>query len=506
MNAAHAIGYSQVGSKLVASDGTSSAQFGHSVSMSDDGTIVVIGGNKDNQVSSNSVGATWVFTGSNGAYTQFGNKLVGTGGSTTNANQGTSVAISGDGTTILTGGTKDATFGTAAGAAWVFTLVSGAWTQQAIISPNVTSAAFGASVSLSSDGNTALIGSTGSASPGASWVYVRQSGTWTLQQKLVGTGNSGNSVQGTSVALSSDGKTAVIGGPSDKPSTSTIGATWVFTRIGSTWTQAQKLVGTGTTGSSAQGTSVAVNYNGTRIFIGATGDNSNTGAVWVFDLNQNGTWLEQTRLPGVSSSSKFGTSVATNREGDLLIIGASAYGSSVGAVYIYQYSGGAWSEVSNSQFQGSGNTGSSNQGKSVAMSKDGTSVCFGGDNDNLVSGNAQGAVWSFQQQTSTPTTYTPTYSPTSLAPTSGGVARTSYIYEKLIDYNSVFPNYLQQQRWTEKTTDAFTFFKADPFLFFLDMGQDSRLTQFGTSQTRTWISGDQHLDNFGTVSRRGHRC
>jgi hypothetical protein len=67
------------------------------------------------------MGAAWVFTRSDGVWTQKA-KLVGTGAILTpgsiigGAEQGTSVAISGDGNTVLSGGPLDDT----AGAAWIF--------------------------------------------------------------------------------------------------------------------------------------------------------------------------------------------------------------------------------------------------------------------------------------------------------------------------------------------------------------------------------------------------
>src|SRR5215471_2681378 len=62
--------------------------------------------------------------------------------------------------------------------------------------------------------------------------------------KLVGTGAVGGNVfQGTSVALSADGNTAVVGGWNDNGSA---GAAWVFTRSGGVWNQqGAKLVGSG---------------------------------------------------------------------------------------------------------------------------------------------------------------------------------------------------------------------------------------------------------------------
>jgi hypothetical protein len=83
----------------------------------------------------------------------------------------------------------------------------------------------GASVALSADGNTALVGApydnwdgSGNLSGGvgAAWVYTRSGGVWTQQAKLIGTGYSGGTPgQGWSVALSSDGNTALVGGSGD---------------------------------------------------------------------------------------------------------------------------------------------------------------------------------------------------------------------------------------------------------------------------------------------------
>jgi hypothetical protein len=94
----------------------------------------------------------------------------------------------------------------------------------------------GTSVATSADGNTAIIGGNNdSADTGAAWVFTRTNGLWTQQGgKLLGSGAVGAANQGDSVALSADGNTAIIGGPVDNGS---VGAAWVFTRSGGVWTQ-----------------------------------------------------------------------------------------------------------------------------------------------------------------------------------------------------------------------------------------------------------------------------
>jgi hypothetical protein len=103
----------------------------------------------------------------------------------------------------------------------------------------------GMRVALSGDGNTAIIGgSEDNSATGAAWVYTRSGGVWTQQgSKLVGTGAIGNAQQGISVALSADGNTAIVGGPDDNSSAgnnSGTGAFWVFTRSGGVWSQQGK--------------------------------------------------------------------------------------------------------------------------------------------------------------------------------------------------------------------------------------------------------------------------
>jgi hypothetical protein len=112
-------------------------------------------------------------------------------------------------------------------------------------------------------------------------VFTRAGGVWTQQgTKLTGTGETGAGRFGSSVALSADGNTALIGGYADNGN---VGAAWVFTRAGGVWTQqGAKLTGTGETGGGVFGNSVALSADGNTALIGGPQDNSGVGAAWVF--------------------------------------------------------------------------------------------------------------------------------------------------------------------------------------------------------------------------------
>jgi hypothetical protein len=119
-------------------------------------------------------------------FTQQGYALVGTG-AIGPANQGYSVSLSSDGNTAIVGGANDSG---GFGAAWIFTRSSGLWAQQGNkLAGNGTcydvclQPQQGYSVALSADGNTALMGAPGDVvSGGGAWVYVSTNGVWSLQQ------------------------------------------------------------------------------------------------------------------------------------------------------------------------------------------------------------------------------------------------------------------------------------------------------------------------------------
>src|SRR5207253_10527289 len=96
-------------------------------------------------------------------------------------------------------------------------------------------------------------------------------------RKLTGTGETGGAMFGWRVALSADGSTALVGGLYDNNG---VGAAWVFTRSGSTWTQqGKKLTGSGANGKSGGrdvgsrfGGSVALSADGNTALIGGDYD------------------------------------------------------------------------------------------------------------------------------------------------------------------------------------------------------------------------------------------
>ena len=263
--------------KLVGTGAAGIAGQGGSVSLSADGNTAIVGAPGDNNAMLNNTGAAWVFVRSRGTWSQQGRKLVGTG-AIGNADQGTSVSLSSSGNTAIVGGPFD---NDDAGAAWVFERSDGVWRQQAKLVAAGTSFLFGDSVSLSGGGNTAIVGGPlDNGSVGAAWVFTRSHGVWSQQAKLVGAGVVGAfQFQGISVALSGNGNAAFVGGFADNNLT---GATWVFTRSHGVWTQQAKLIAAGAIGNAEQGYSVSISDDGETAAVGGPFDNKGAGAAWIF--------------------------------------------------------------------------------------------------------------------------------------------------------------------------------------------------------------------------------
>jgi hypothetical protein len=264
----------------------------------------------------------------------------------------------------------------------------GNWTQQGsklIGSGAVGPARQGTDVAISADGNTVMFtGPYDNAAAGAAWVFIRDgAGNWIQQgPKLVGSGTSGTSYQ-ISAALSADGNTAAIGGTQDN---NTTGATWVFTRDGAgNWSQqGNKLVGSGAANTSRQGSAVALSADGSTLAVGALSDDGGRGAMWVFIRDGAGNWTQQGGMLTADDTvgiSALGGSIALAADGNSLIVGSQQDDGAAGAAWLFARDGnGLWTQ------QGGKLAGA---GDSVAMAADGNTVIVGDGCDNNCIGLAR---------------------------------------------------------------------------------------------------------------------
>jgi len=224
---------------------------------------------------------------------------------------------------------------------------------------------------------------------------------------LVPTGTANVGVGGGGEALSGDGGTAVVGVAGDDFNH---GAAWVFTRSGSGWVQGAELTPTGASsyGGSQFGSSVAISADGNTILVGGPDDSGGTyrpeqapaGAAWVFVRSGSG-WVQQglalTAPHDSSGPGAFGTSAALSADGDVALVGGG------GGAWIFSRSGSRWSASSTLAASDVSGNGNAFFGASVALSADGSTALVGGPTDGVVERvgggppltQPTGAVWTF---------------------------------------------------------------------------------------------------------------
>lgn len=184
-------------SERFAPTGEAGPGFGYSVALSADGSTALISAGVE------SVG--WVFVRSGSSWAPEGTLAGG-------KDFGSSVALSGNGDPSAHGDAEDK------GSVWVFTCSGSTWTEQKKFTgsgtANIYELAPGAIAHVSADGDVALVSGArertfNNRRSDPVWIFRRSGSTWSQGEKLVG----GEGDFGASVALSGEGDTALVGEP-----------------------------------------------------------------------------------------------------------------------------------------------------------------------------------------------------------------------------------------------------------------------------------------------------
>jgi len=319
---------------------------------------------------------------------------------------GGTVAISEDGNTIaICSQLESSTGGAGSGAVYVFVRAGDSWIEQAYLKASNAELAdlFGRSVTLSADGNTLAVGANGedslitgvngdetnnsASASGAVYVFVRVGSTWMQQAYVKASNSDANDEFGTSVALSADGYVLAVGamgeasasvgvgGSQTGNSANSAGAVYVFTRVGTTWSQQEYIKASNTESGDRFGEELALSDDGTTLAVSAPLEDSNgtpsdnslseAGAVYVFVYA--GGWTQQAYVKAdvvdLTTASgaidQFGWNVALSADGNTLAIGARLESSaatlvngdatdnsalSSGAAYIFTRDAGTWTQ------------------------------------------------------------------------------------------------------------------------------------------------------------------
>lgn len=334
--------------KLLASDPAKQDAFGSAVALSRDGSTAIIGSPGKN----NAQGTVYVFTRSGENWTQQAEITASDGAFVDYF--GASVALSNDGNTALVGAWGKDHF---LGAAYVFTRSGTNWSQQTRLAFNTSNVNIGKVLALSGDGRTAFVTAYQSIYPVAVYVFTRTSTGWMIQEAPLALSNSRlPDAFGSSLALSEDGNTAVIGAPGTtallQPGVYiTTGAVYIFVRSNGIWIQ-QAGLNIPPNGRSADdygtadfGSTVALSADGNTALVGAPGATQNfsrTGKAHVFTRSGTiWTWQADLIQSDAQFQGHFGNVVSISADGATALVGATGKR----AAYLFSKTAAGWASA-----------------------------------------------------------------------------------------------------------------------------------------------------------------
>lgn len=251
---------------------------------------------------------------------------------------------------------------------------------------------FGSAVSVSTDGSTALVGAygddDGGSSSGSAYLFdlTQSSPTPT---KLTASDAAAWDYFGWAVSLNSDGSTALIGAYGDNTFT---GAAYLFdlTLAATDAGYETKLTASDGAANEHFGDLVSLSADGTTALVAAPAD-APGGSAYVFDLTQSPPTETKLTASDADLYDGFGGSVSVNGDGTSALIGADGNdddGTDSGSAYVFDLT---QSPPTETKLTASDAAEGDNFGHSVSVSGDGTTALVGADSFD---GNT-GAVYVF---------------------------------------------------------------------------------------------------------------
>lgn len=444
--------------------------FGSDVSLSADGNTMAVGAGSARQFTGgggNKVGIVYVFTKTDVGHWQLQQRLRASNFGSDDGFGG-AVSLSADGNTLVIGASRedsasagingDGTDNSSsnAGAAYIFTLSDGTWTEQAYLKASNTGASdnFGHSVSISDNGSIVAIGAFLESSSssgvngednndanrsGAVYVFSREGETWQQDAFIKASNVTGGDRFGVSVSLDGEAQTLAIGSREEDNGATGVtaglftgndvaakkdsGAVYVFTRDGSNWTQEAYIKASNAEQDDHFGKEVSLSRDGNSLAVAATEEDSlstgingdqednnavDSGAVYVFSRTE-GLWAQQAYLKASNTDAGdgFGTGLSLSENGDVLAVGATSEASNAtgingnefdntaasGAAYVFRRTGSEWAQ--HAYLKATNTDAGDGFGVAISLSSDGETLAVAA---NAEDGTATGTQASAEEQ------------------------------------------------------------------------------------------------------------
>jgi len=364
---------------------------GHSVSLSANGAVVAIGAvyNDGNGSDSGHV-RVYLWSNTQSSWLQHGTDI---DGEAAGDNFGTSVSMSYDGTVLAIGAPWNDENGSNSGHVFIYEWDDNVsnWSKRgnAIVGEAAGNES-GVSVSMSNDGTVVAIGALYNNDNGIwsghvrvyNWEVNSTSSTWSQRGEDID-GEADMNYSGWSTSLSKDGRVVVIGARGNGTNGDDSGHVRVFQwdAVENKWLKRGGDIH-GEAAEDESGVSVSASYDGTVVAIGANGNDgngSNSGHVRIFEWNIT-EWVKRGQdIDGETADDNSGSSVSISNNGIVVAIGAYSNednGTYSGHVRIFE-----WDDATNLWVKRGGDIDGESaydfSGNSVSISNDGTISAIG---------------------------------------------------------------------------------------------------------------------------------
>jgi len=348
--------------------------FGWSVSMNSDGTKVIVAAPYEDTGAA-SAGSAYIFAYDGSSWSQEA-KIQSSdiaAGHGANDNFGHSVSMSGDGTKVIVGAKYEDTGGSNVGSAYIFAYDGSSWTQEANLQSSDIAAGhgandnFGYSVSMNSDGTKVIVAApyedTGGSNAGSAYIFAYDGSSWSQEAKIQASDPEANDNFGHSVSMNSDGTRVIVGALYEDTGAANAGTAYIFAYDGSSWAQEANLQSaiSDPEVNDYFGYSVSMNSDGTKVIVGAYSEDtggSNAGSAYIFALS-GGSWSQEAKIQASDPEAfdEFGISVSVSGDGTRVIVGAryeDTGGSATGSAYTFDYRTTALFDTSTQVFTATG--------------------------------------------------------------------------------------------------------------------------------------------------------
>lgn len=325
--------------KLMASDGYAQQRFGSAVAT--DGDWIAVGVRDDDQIALQA-GAAYMYQRIGGSFVE-AQKLVASDASSSDQ-FGWCVAI--DANTLVVGARGADSVFALTGAVYVFERIGTTWQETAKLLAATPHYNMGFGWDVAIHGDRIAVGARDENNRGAAYVFERAAGAWTQVARLTASDGQLWDFFGECVAISGD--RVLVGSSTDAPGGVDQGAAYLYEFNGVSWIQAQKLYASDGLTQNFFSSDVALSGGRALIGASKHSHGlSVSGSAYSFE-RFGAAWSETQELrahaPRVGAN--YGVQIAMS--GDLAVVGAYAESHTVnhgGAGYVLRCNGSVWEEI-----------------------------------------------------------------------------------------------------------------------------------------------------------------